>query len=165
MPDWLAGMFSRVVGTKTALPLFIASALILFVPDHLSQKLGMQGLREEYALPLGLLFVFSASMLAGNAILSMWGILRPSVRDWVFVRANRGVLKNLTEAEKEALRPYILDGEAEQTFRLGDGVVNLLVGKKVLKRAANLAVFYDQFHYFMQPWARQYLERNKHLLD
>lgn len=165
MPEWITNMFSHVVGTKTALPLCIASALILFLPDHVSQRLGMENIRAEYALPLGLLFVLSASMLASNAIMSQWSILKPSVRDWIFIRRNRNVLKNLTEAEKEALRPYILEGHAQQEFRLGEGVVNLLEKKMVLYRASQLSVRHDLFQYIMQPWAREYLEKNKHLLD
>jgi hypothetical protein len=161
MPDWLTGIFSRAVGPQTSLPLFLASGFILFAPDIISRDLGMAEIRKEYALYFGVLLISSACMLISSGILSLRDLLLPMARDWIFVAFNKSVLRNLTDAEKEALRPYIIEGEVEVSFRLGQGVVNLLERKKVLSRAANIAVHYDKFHYIMQPWAREYLAKNK----
>jgi hypothetical protein len=104
-------------------------------------------------------------MLASSIILSLKDTFKPMARDWLFVAFNQKVLRNLTNAEKEALRPYIIEGEVAVSFRLGEGVVNLLERKKVWSRAANTSVYYDKFHYIMQPWAREYLTKNKDLLS
>jgi hypothetical protein len=165
MLDWLTDIFSRAVGPKTSLPLFLASGFILFAPDIISRYLGMAEIRKEYALYFGVLLIFSACMLTSSIILSLKDTFQPMARDWLFVAFNKKVLRNLTNAEKEALRPYIIEGEVSVSFRLGEGVVNLLERKKVLSRAANTSVYYDKFHYIMQPWAREHLAKNKDLLS
>ena len=81
------------------------------------------------------------------------------------LRSLRRVLRDLTPEEKAVLAEYIRDDAGTQYFSIRDGVVQGLQAKGVLYRASVVSRGRDiEFAFNIQPWAREYLRENQHLL-
>lgn len=75
------------------------------------------------------------------------------------------VLKFLTPIEKEILRRYIFDNRRTHFFRYSSGEINHLVAIQVIYRASTISKMGDVFAYNIQPWALEYLSKNRHLIE
>jgi len=62
------------------------------------------------------------------------------IREWRFKKGLQRKLLELTQAEKEFLRPFILQGDNTRYVSIYDGVANGLQGKGIVYRASNLSV-------------------------
>lgn len=167
MPVWLSNLFSltKEISSKVALPIFIATFVLLFLPDAYSQKIGLDQFRDAYRIWVGVLLLLTGAALITNAIWAIAGFLRPKINTWLFVREKRKTLRSLTADEKAILRRFIIDGEASVHANLNSGPINLLEHKQIVTRAADVSVRLTIFSYIMQPWAREYLERKRDLLN
>lgn len=167
MPGWLTDVFSltRSISSKAALPVFLALGLVLYLPAPHAEPLGIIEFRQAYRIWIGALFILSATALASNFIWAIGGILKPWLRDLLFIWWNRPVLRRLTEDEKAILRVFIIEGKSTVTAEVTSGPINMLVAKNIVYRASTLSVRYTIFAYVLQPWAREYLEKKPHLLD
>jgi hypothetical protein len=164
MPDWLTGIFTREVSIKTALPLFIASFILLFTPANILEMMGMTEIRSNYASTIGIALLFSGSLLLSQGILALHLFARPKVEDHFKLKKLQKNLIDLTNDEKVVLVRFITDGEAKVSMRVNDGVAALLEKKYIISRASSLATRFENFDYIMQPWARSYLQKNNHLI-
>jgi len=158
-------MFSREISSKIAVPIFVFSALTLFASDYHAKVLGIEGFRGEYKLWIGVAFVISLSALVTNAIWSVVIFLKPWAKDWIFVQTHKKSLHSLTADEKDILRRFIIDGESTVYEDVNSGPINLLVNKNIAHRASTLSLRMARFAYILHPWARDYLEKNRRLLD
>lgn len=167
MPEWLSNLFSlsKEISSKVALPIFIATCMLLFLPTTYSVTLGLDQFRDAYRIWIGVILLVSAAALITNALWALGRFIKPWVWAHAFVFTNKSSLYSLTNEEKAILRRFILDGEASVGAAVSSGPINLLERKNVVVRASNLAAFHTTFMYIMQPWARTYLSKRKHLLD
>ncbi|MER9506018.1 super-infection exclusion protein B [Mesorhizobium sp. M0579] len=167
MPEWLTNLFSltREISSKVALPIFATLALVLFLPDVPARALGILQFREAYRIWIGVLFLLSAAALISNLLWVIGRFIKPWVTQWLYIREHRKSLQVLTEDEKIILRSFIVDGAASVSANMNSGPINLLVNKDVVVRASDLSLRYTVFSYLLQPWAREYLENNRNLLN
>lgn len=167
MPEWLTNAFSltREISSKIALPIFMTSAIILFAPTSYANMLGIEEIRSAYRILLGFFFLLSLAALATNGVWWIAAALKPMVRDEVFIFLNRKVLKNLTDAEKDILRCFIIEGRSTVSAEISDGTMNLLEQKRLVLRSSNVAIRFKTFPWILQPWARDYLRKHPELLD
>jgi hypothetical protein len=87
---------------------------------------------------------------------------------WRWHRETRRALADLTRSEKDFLRPFIIQGENTRYESIYDGVANGLQAKGIIYRASNLTVPGRPGMLApcnLQPYARQVLNENRHLLD
>jgi hypothetical protein len=87
---------------------------------------------------------------------------------WSFRRHLRRTFRELTTAEKEFLRQFIVDGENTAYEPIHSGVAGGLVGKHIIYRASHVSVGGVPgilFPYNLQPYARKALNKNPALLD
>lgn len=163
--DFITNLFSHAVGPKTSLPLFVASGIILFSPRTILIQIGLVDIQSEYRFMIGTVFVFALAMLLGTIILSAINMSKQRWNwFWSEHHLKRG-LYDLTEDEKAALRPFIINGSSQELFNLADGVVAILEAKVILNRASTMSVSNTDFNYIMQPWAKDHLMKHKELLD
>jgi hypothetical protein len=90
------------------------------------------------------------------------------VKEWRFRRNLQSTLLDLTHAEKEFLRPFILEGNNTRYVSISDGVANGLQAKGVIYRASNFSLGGRPgmlFPWNLQPYARRALNENRHLLE
>jgi len=158
----------RNAGPQLYTAALVASSLVLFLPDSVIAQIGLTGARETYRLPLGLVFVASASLVAVHTLFSIPGLLTSPWRNWRYRSHVREHLSRLTAQEKQFLRPYIANGEATRHASVTDGIANGLQAKGIVYRAANITLPGQPgllLPYNLQPIARKILERKCWLLD
>jgi len=74
-------------------------------------------------------------------------------------------LHSLSSEEKEYLNRYISNNTKTQYFDVRDGIACGLVGSHIIYRSSNLGHAGTwNFAHNIQPWAWEYLQKNKHLL-
>jgi hypothetical protein len=162
-----------VTAIKNAGPPFtaaalVATALLLFLPDNIVGQMGLTEFRAAHRSEIGAVLVGSASLLAVQILLAVGRFIKRRWRNWRFKRNARTILEQLTEAEKDFLRPFILDGENTVYESIYDGVANGLQAQGVIYRASNMSVPGQPgilFPWNLQPHARKTLNDNLYLLQ
>jgi hypothetical protein len=74
-------------------------------------------------------------------------------------------LHKLTPEEKGYLIPFIEGQMNSINVGMDDGVMAGLRAKGITYLAANMGSVLDGFAFNLQPWAREYLEKNPNLLE
>jgi hypothetical protein len=166
MPEWLTNLFSlsREISSKIALPICVTLGLVLFLPSNSAQTRGIDQFRDSYRIWVGVLFLLSAAALISNLLWVVGRFIKPWVKEWLYIRINRSSLHNLTEDEKVILRRFIVDGNSTVAEDINSGPINLLENKKIVLRASTISLRLTTFSYLLQPWAREYLAKNRDLL-
>lgn len=145
---------------KFNMALLIGSSLILFSGEEFLKRIGFYEIKEKYQLYMGLVFIFSMSVLLMNIVYFLKdkaiGIINTIKQNkyWTIQ------LKRLTNEEKGYLLPYIEEKKNTQYFDISDGISGGLASKKIIYRASNLSSGGTCFAYNLQTWARLLLEKN-----
>jgi hypothetical protein len=151
-------------GWKLYLAAFIASAALLFIPDSLISQIGLEEIRLTYRTYAGVVFIASASLLLVNIIS---GIVHIALRPWRDRQFNRAVyrtLGELTQPEKDFLRPFIFGHANTVSAAINDGVAGGLAAKQIIYRSSNISYGFD-WPYNLQPTPRKLLKAHPELLD
>jgi hypothetical protein len=147
--DWIK------LSSRQVLAAAIATALFLFLPDHLAKALGLAGIRELLRPVAGAILLISIGVLIAHAAWTFGGWLRAQLH-----RAS-----DLTIAEQEFLKPYLLDDTRSRVASVSDGVARELRQEGILRVSSQISTILDRFPYNIQPWAWDYLIKNPHLVD
>lgn len=148
--------------------LFVLSmvlGILLFGPDILLSKLGVEHFVNEFRMYIGIGFLLFSLLFLANSIQPVYTFFqnRASRRGQRKMQTDR--LKNLTKEEKKILHYYIANQTRTQPLPYDNGLVNELAKFKIIYRAADLSQGYEIFAYNLQPWAWIYLNNNPHLLE
>lgn len=167
MPEWLTNLFSlsREISSKVALPIAVTLGLVLFLPDPFAGYLGITEFRDTYRIWVGVLFLLAVAALLSNALWLFGRSAKSRFSTWRLLRAARRSLSSLTNEEKEILREFVMSGKASVTKEISGGAINLLANKQIVSRASTVSVIGTKWNYVLHPWARSYLEKNRHLLE
>lgn len=163
--EWLTQFFKGAVSTEAALPISIATLILICIPDSWALRLGIEFLFTEYGLLIGAAFIFSTAALISRALLPILKLLSREIKGWVREKQLAPNLKDLTPSEKELLRPFIEANQSSIYEDYTDGTIHLLSGKKIVRRASSVAVHGKTFSWILQPWARRALNKKPHLID
>jgi hypothetical protein len=151
---------SLKLSPKYLFAVLAAGSFLLFVPATFLDHMGLAQFRQRFLPYVGVITLLSASLLFTHGA--------AFVVDWLKSKRNLNLrnklLRSLTSAEMEALRPYIVDDANTQEFEIGSGIAGGLEAKRILYRSSSLSF---GFHspYNIQPWAREYLKRHPELLN
>jgi hypothetical protein len=164
---------SLINAIKNAGPVLYAAALaatsfLLFLPDDTITQMGLNEFRLTHRSELGATLLISASLLIVHALFAVGRSMRSGWKKWQFQRNARAMLEELTEEEKEFLRPYILAGENTQHASIYDGIANGLEARRIVYRASQMSVAGTPgllFPWNLQPYARTMLSEEPYLLD
>lgn len=164
--EWIGSTISAVIngGWKFYLAAFIASAVLLFIPNSLAVQLGLEEITHTYRTYVGVVFVASTSLLAVNVISFIVQIALKPWRDRQFNQSVYRTLSELTEEEKVFLREFIHGHANTVTAAINDGVAGGLQAKKIIYRASNVSYGFD-WPYNLQPISRKLLNAHPELLD
>ncbi|VEN74871.1 Superinfection exclusion protein B [Candidatus Desulfarcum epimagneticum] len=135
--------------------------LILFLPENYAKIVAVDGFRNKYRVYLGPAFLLTLSFCVARIfIFIMQGQAQRKA-----LKIKQEYLHRLTPEEKGYLVPYI-DGQQNSVYvGMEDGVMSGLRAKGITYLAANMGDVLNGFAFNLQPWAREYLESNHHLLD
>ncbi len=161
--DKLTGFADYFRKIPSAFLVAIISVLssILFLPDELAKMLAVDIFRDKYRVYLGPAFLLTASF----CIARIFMFLKQGHNERQRLKNQQQMLHQLTPEEKGYLVPYIERQQNSIYVGLEDGIMSGLVAKGIIYRASNMGYLLDGFAYNLQPWARLYLEQNRHLLN
>ncbi|MDM0109849.1 superinfection exclusion B family protein [Variovorax sp. J22R24] len=140
------------------------AGILLFSPFSLVETLGLVELVAEHRKYIGLGFLISGVLLAADGGWQAVKLIRTKLKSRRIRATGMRWLADLTPDEKAHLLPYISEAETTQYLAVDDGVVNGLISKGVLYRAASVGSVVDGFAVNMQPWARKCLNKDPELL-
>ena len=135
--------------------------LMLFLPEEYAQIVAVDGFRNEYRVYLGPAFLLTLSFCAARVFIF---IMQGQAQRKALKRKQKD-LQKLTPEEKGYLVPYIERQQKSVYVGMEDGVMSGLRAKGITYLAANTGDVLNGFAFNLQPWAREYLESNSHLLD
>jgi hypothetical protein len=156
---------TKSAGTPTIAAIFVATSLLLFVPDDIAATLGMLEFRATYRAYLGVAWIGCASLLAIQSVIGVFSLGREKYRSWRVKKNAHEHLSELTLEEKEFLRPFIRDGKNTRLAKIYDGAPAGLVAKGLIYCASSLSAPGGAFPFNLQPFARKALRKNPSLLD
>lgn len=150
----------------------IAASVGVFGSDGLMASLGLAELRTQYRPYLGGTLVLASSVLIAQGLAAI-GRLVPSYlekrrkkrRAAEALAQMQDALHSLTPDEKAYLLPFAIEEQNTLYFQIEDGVAGGLVAKHILFRSSNIGHMRSGFAHNIQPWAREYLVGNRHLLE
>ena len=163
MMDKLTGLadYFRKVPAAFLVAIVFVLALILFIPEKHASKLAVDGFREKYRVFLGPALLLTVSFCAAR--IYMFCIQGHNQRK--ALKAKQESLHKLTPEEKGYLVPFIQGQQNSIYVGMDDGIMAGLRAKGITYLAANMGNLLDGFAFNLQPWAREYLGQNTHLLD
>lgn len=147
----------------------IGTAIILFLPDSVIQKLYLTGFRNSFGFVIGIAFVISVSIVGVTIVIAIYQTISRKV---LFSRSKRSREKCLNQLDSyQKTIVYSLYEEMNHTDELPihDGSViwleqNMIIGKAASQHfIENLAN--PEFPYMLQPWAVAYLNEHMDLLN
>ena len=163
--DWSKLLEAIKLPPKYLVPICLASGFLLFGKPSYVALLGLDSFVDSYRPWIGLVFILSLPLLLLEVLQRIWSWLSRKYKNIKSRFAARHRLEHLTQEEKEILREYIFNQSKTQVLDLADGVVQGLVHAKIIDQASPLGSLADGFAYNIQPWAWNYLNKNKHLLS
>jgi len=144
-------------------PIAIACGVVLFYPPTIPDPIKIVSLREKFQAEFTTAFLLATSGILWRIITAAWIVARRRYQEHHWVSVGRRHLYELTPEEKSILGEYI----EHQTIALDlcpqNGVVAELVHYKILRCAVRMGTTHS-FSYNIQPWAMEYLNKNRELL-
>ncbi len=154
------------------LGLAIASSIILFSGNDFINYIGLKDFKNENQGYIGATFVVSIAIVTAQFIWNFGGFLktlnerRRKSKLYKLKRKNsEKYLHDLTPDEKGYLEPYILANENTQYFLIEDGISGGLEAKGIIYKSSSIGDMLNGLAYNIQPWAKEYLLKNKYLLE
>jgi len=135
--------------------------LILFLPEEYAKIVAVDGFRDEYRVYLGPAFLLTLSFSVARVFIF---IMQGQAQRKALKRKQQSLHK-LTPEEKGYLVPYIEGQQNSVYVGMEDGVMSGLRAKGITYLAAKMGDVLNGFAFNLNPWAREYLESNPHLLD
>ncbi|MBA3581530.1 MAG: super-infection exclusion protein B [Gammaproteobacteria bacterium] len=135
--------------------------LILFLSEEYAQILAIDDIRNEYKKFLGLAFLAALFFCAERCL----HFLMQQFKQNQNLKKMQKNLHTLTPEEKNYLIPYIKDQKNTQYIGLEDGVMAGLRSKNITYCPTVMGNIIEGFAFNLEPWAREYLEKNPHLLN
>lgn len=151
-------------GAPLYLSILIFTALLLFLPDNVSNQVGLSDLVHHHRGYIGGVFLLSLSMLAPRALFFITSPVTSWHKDRLVNRSVADNLSTMTDDEKIFLRRFIFDGLNTVYAPISDGIMGGLHAKGLVYRAASVGNP-SNWPYNLQPIARKVLQRKPHLLD
>jgi len=136
-------------------------AMILFLPEDIAKTLAIAEFRVTYSKYLGPALLLTASFCLARIFM----FFKDSYTKKQNLKLMQKKLHQLTPEEKGYLVPYINEQITTIYVGVDDGIMSSLVLKTITYRASNMGDAIRGFAFNLQPWARDYLNENTHLLD
>lgn len=162
--EWLlktTGLVKDLIANTTfLLSILIFTGTTLFLPDAIAVKMGFDIFRQSNALWIALALLMALAILVSRVFVfigqQIWGE--------IVIWHKSKILHDLTPEEKGLLKEY-MDGETTINVHMNDGVAFGLARREIVYPPSP---FHDGRYgapLNLQPWAREYLQKNPKLLD
>lgn len=150
---------------KYLLPISLVTGFLLLGKEEYTQKLGLDAFTSSYKHWIGIIFLLSSALFICDIVYKIWYLTFRKFKNWRFINYGQKRLANLTNEEKEILRGFIFQQTRTQKLSVMSGVVKSLEHENIIYQSSNLGRLFEGFAYNIQPWAWEYLNKNKELLE
>jgi len=140
-------------------------SVLLFIKDETAKLLGVYDFTQNYRQWLGIAFTGTSSIIIVDWCIKVGGVIRNRA---IKIKREKRILQSLhglTEEEKQILRYYFAKQSKSNVLRINDGIVNGLVAKGIIVRAANQGDLIEGFTHNINELVWDYLDVNLGLLD
>lgn len=174
MIEILSGFLTSLKQTSPVIfgGLAIASGIVLFTSGDFVDSIGLTEFKNSNLPLIGGGFVISISILVAQLIFNAYGLIKSLTNKFSDKKEQERIqklklqeLSKLTPDEKSYLQPYIEGQKISLNFRMEDGIKSSLTHKGILYQANQMGDMLSGWAYNIQPWAKEHLESNRHLLD
>lgn len=141
----------------------LASGLVLFLPEHILNKLGLINIPDTWRTILGISFIVSTSVVAIYIIIILFRSLSYKIN---LIRLNLrfpSIMKDLTVNERKIVTLLLRSENLTSRLPNNDGIVLRLASKMVIQlTATNSIAFGDDLRipYTLTPIAERYLRKH-----
>jgi hypothetical protein len=173
MIEIFSGLIASLKQTSPAIfgGLAIASGIVLFTSGDFVDSIGLSEFKSLNLPLIGGAFVISISILAAQFISKAFTWMKSKIERYGEKKSSERrrkleieELSKLTPDEKSYLLPFIEEQKASINFRMEDGIKSSLTNKGIIYQANGIGGMLSGLAYNIQPWAREHLNSNKHLL-
>lgn len=147
----------------------IGTAIILFLPDSVIQKLYLTTFRNSFGFAIGIAFVISVSIVGVTVVIAIYQAISRKLLFSKSKKSREKCLNHLDSYQKTIV--YSLYEEMNHTDELPihDGSVIWLEQNMIIGKAASQHFIENplnpEFPYMLQPWVVTYLNEHKDLLS
>lgn len=152
---------------KIFIGLFLATGIVLFIPDSIAQKMYMVDFRNKYGFAISLVFICSLTISIVGGISTFWS---KNKEKRLTKKALKNAKKNLKKLDDyKAAIVYELYKEKNHTSELplNDGAVRWLEQLFIIGKATSNYPVWDLtnpvFPYMLQPWVVSELDNDEDL--
>ena len=166
MSDWLKIVADALkLAPRYLFAVAVVAGLLLFLPRHALELLGVDKLSDDYRKWFGLTFLASAVLCAIFAAIAVKIWIQRKLRQSKAENAIIERLNNLTEDEKQILRYYVQFRTRTNVLRIDDGVVQGLSRAGVIYVSAKVGSLLEGFAHNLTEIAWEYLQVHPEVLD
>lgn len=154
--------------TKIIFAITIATAIILFLPDSIVEKIYMEQFRDRYGFLIGVIFLVSLSILIVALIVALFNYARNKYFWRKFKKDAPERLRKLDDYQKYIVYKLFSEKNHTSELPLHDGAVQLLKQNFIIVEATSNYAVSDlnnaKFPYLLQPWVVEELQKDQSLL-
>jgi len=160
--ELLIGAFTNIqkLTPKILLGISLSSGVLSFDNKYLIPLLKLENFITLNRDNISLFFIISSSLLLAYFIWILGTYLVDFIKNILSRNKQKSILKELTKEEKDYLSNYILNLKNSMEYDFADGIAQGLVKKGILYRPSHIGIACN-----IETWAREYLIKNKHLLN
>jgi hypothetical protein len=151
---------------KYLIGISIATGVLLFGTDTVVLKgIGLVEFTDKYRVWIGVTFLIVTSLLVAHFVDDIRKLISGKRTERQVLAYGKKYLKALTPDEKKILKKYIEENTKTQNLNYTDGTVQELNNANIIYMSSSLSKFHTIFPFNIQPWAWEYLNKNKHLVE
>jgi hypothetical protein len=158
LSEWLK------LSPKYLFPIALVTGFSLFASVDILEIFGISSLVAQIRPYLGVIFLLSTALLITNLLVSLYSFAQNKYQGVKNLKVWQQRLHSLTDNEKHILGYFINNQTRSQYLSIENGVVNGLEHENIIYRASNIGRL-DEWAYNIQPWAWEYLNNHRELLE
>jgi hypothetical protein len=164
--DWLRTCLGWIkLKPRYLLGLAITCLTVVGLPKAWRQYLGYDGIINPYRGWISLVGLASGvyGLIVFMAGIPAW--VFEKWKGWRFRQRAPTIVRKLSSQEKGYIANYIEKNASSLKFNIGDGVINGLVGKKVVYIGSSFSVDRGNLPFNLQPWVLEAFDKYPDLRD
>lgn len=167
--DWIKQILNFLKSSPVIIiSIFIASALILFLPNSFIEKLYLLNLKNEYGTYLGLAFILSGSILLVLSTVKAWKKILNKYENKKLHKARLKYLTELDSTKTEIIKEFIEDEKHTLRLPMNNGPIIELEFYGIISRAGEISpteIYKGEFviQFYLQPWTIKMINRDEFL--
>lgn len=151
--------------TPALVALFIVSGFILFSPEGVLVKLGLNTLPSYVRVVIGLVFLLTVALIITLLVSS----LSKGLRRWRLVREKIKDCRSLSEEQKKIMKSLLASKDKAVSYESTNGNIVFLKSKRFICHPQQVVDFIDmsenKMKYCPQPWVFELIEKKPGIFD